>query len=91
MKNGRRMKRSFPVEFQRTFSRSIGMLRLCPVFRLQGLNMITAIYSLDFIHCLYILQPQRFKRWLFPRHQVNLLCWVRSIELASIGGCRTYR
>jgi hypothetical protein len=47
---------------------------------------ITAIYYLNFIHRPYVLQPQRFKGWLFPRHQVNLLCWVRSIELASIGG-----
>jgi hypothetical protein len=25
-------------------------------------------------------------RGFFPHHQVKLLCWVQSIELASIGG-----
>jgi hypothetical protein len=40
---------------------------------------------LDFIHRPYVPQPQRFEVWLFPRHQVNLLWWVRSIELVSIG------
>jgi hypothetical protein len=27
-----------------------------------------------------------FEGWLFPRHQVYLLWWVWSMELASIGG-----
>jgi hypothetical protein len=41
---------------------------------------------LDFIHRPYVfLQSQRFEGWFFPRHQVNLLCWVRSVELASVG------
>jgi hypothetical protein len=47
---------------------------------------VTAICSVDFIHRLYVLQPQRFEGCLFLLHQVNLLRWVRSIELASIGG-----
>jgi hypothetical protein len=29
-----------------------------------------AICSLDFMHRLYVLQPQHFEGWLFPRHQV---------------------
>jgi hypothetical protein len=32
---------------------------------------LTAIYYLYFIHRPYILQPQRFKGWFFPRHQVK--------------------
>jgi hypothetical protein len=47
---------------------------------------ITAIYFLDFIDRPYVFQPQRFEGWLFPRHQVNLFWWLRSIRLASIGG-----
>jgi hypothetical protein len=46
----------------------------------------TAIVYLDFIHCPYVLQPQRFEGWFIPKHQVNLLCWVQSIELAFFGG-----
>jgi hypothetical protein len=45
-----------------------------------NINDLTAIYSLDFIHRLYVFQPQRFEEWLSPRHQVNLLWWVRSID-----------
>jgi hypothetical protein len=45
----------------------------------------TAIYYLDCIHRPYVLQPQSFEGWFFPRHQMNLLCWVRSTELAFIG------
>jgi hypothetical protein len=41
---------------------------------------------LDFVHRPYVIRPQRFEGWLFPRLQVNLIWWVRSIELASIGG-----
>jgi hypothetical protein len=50
-------------------------------------NKETAYCDLLFglIHRPYVLQPLRFEGWLF-RHQVNLLWWVRSIELASIGG-----
>jgi hypothetical protein len=48
--------------------------------------MSTAIYYSDFIHRPYVLKPQRFEGRLFPRHQVYLLCWVWSTELASIGG-----
>jgi hypothetical protein len=40
----------------------------------------TAIYYLDLV---LVFQPLRFEGW--PRHLVNLLCWVQSIELASIG------
>jgi hypothetical protein len=43
------------------------------------------------IHRLIVLQPQRVEGWLFPRHQVNLICWVRSIELAFIGGRCDYQ
>jgi hypothetical protein len=42
------------------------------------------VYYLDFIHRPYVLLPQCFEGWFFPHHQVNLLCWVWSIELASI-------
>jgi hypothetical protein len=35
---------------------------------------ISAIYYLDFIHGPYVSQPLRFEGWLFPRHQVYLLC-----------------
>jgi hypothetical protein len=45
-----------------------------------GSNLATTIYFLDFLHRLLVSQPQRFEGWLFPRHQVNLLCWVRSME-----------
>jgi hypothetical protein len=38
------------------------------------------IWTLSIIYVFLL----RFEGWLFPRHQVNLLCWVRSIELASI-------
>jgi hypothetical protein len=31
----------------------------------------TAICYLDFFHRPYVLQPQRFKGWFFPRHQVK--------------------
>jgi hypothetical protein len=39
---------------------------------------ITTIYYLNFIHRPYVLQPQCFKRWYFPRHQ------VKTIEASSI-------
>jgi hypothetical protein len=45
-----------------------------------GVVSLRSIF-LDFIHRPYVSQPQRF-----PRYQVNLLWWVRSIELVSIGG-----
>jgi hypothetical protein len=51
----------------------------------KWLHKIIANYFLDFIHRPCVFQPLRFEGWLFPRHQVNLLWWVRSIELASIG------
>jgi hypothetical protein len=42
---------------------------------MQGIGNKTdcshAIYYLDFIHRPYVLQPQRFKGWFFPRHQVK--------------------
>jgi hypothetical protein len=37
-------------------------------------DTMIAVYYLDFIHRLYVLQPQRFEGWVFLRHQVNLLC-----------------
>jgi hypothetical protein len=49
---------------------------------------IGAINYLDFIHRPYVLRPLRSKRWFVHRHQVMRLCWVRSIELTSIGGHR---
>jgi hypothetical protein len=59
-------------------------LLICPVkMRQLAAVLITAIYYLDFIHRPYVFQPQRFKGWFFPRHQVNLLCWVESVALAS--------
>jgi hypothetical protein len=36
-------------------------------------------------HRPYVLKPQRFEGWFFPRHQVKPTLLVRSIELASIG------
>jgi hypothetical protein len=53
---------------------------------LKQVMRFTATYFFDFIHRPYDFQPQRFEGWLFRRHQVILLWWVRSIELASIGG-----
>jgi hypothetical protein len=32
---------------------------------------ITGICCLDFIHRPYVLQPQRFRGWFFPRLQVK--------------------
>jgi hypothetical protein len=42
----------------------------CRVYRLNRLCR-TTLYYLDFIHRPYVLQPQRFEGWLFPRHQVK--------------------
>jgi hypothetical protein len=39
---------------------------------------------LDFLQRLLVFKPQRFEGWLFPRPQVHVLWWVRSMELASI-------
>jgi hypothetical protein len=58
------------------------------------MQSITAIYYLDFIHRPYVLQPQRFKGWLFPRHQVkptlldpvnraSFCWWILSIKHAG--------
>jgi hypothetical protein len=43
---------------------------------------ITSIYYLDFIHCPYVLQPQRFEGWFFPRHHMNLLLGL--VDQASL-------
>jgi hypothetical protein len=46
------------------------------------LTMMLYYYDLLFglIHRPYVLQPQRFKGWFFPRHQVKPLIEASSID-----------
>jgi hypothetical protein len=46
---------------------------------------ITAIYYLDFIHRPCVLQPQHFKRWFFPSHQ------VKATQMGPVNRASLYR